>query len=91
MEISKEFAAISLFPPILGEIDNAKIGRRCVSFWIFNILGQRIVPINTFNASRWRKGNSRSRRESPSQTSWLYSGTLYIRNLNYNFRFELQV
>lgn len=42
MEISKEFAAISLFPPILGEIDNAKIGRRCVSFWIFNILGQYV-------------------------------------------------
>lgn len=30
MEISKEFAAISLFPPILGEIDNAKIGRRFI-------------------------------------------------------------
>lgn len=87
MEISKEFAAISLFPPILEEMQKL-VG---VSFWIFNILGQRIVPINTFNASRWRKGNSRSRRESSSQTSWLYSGTLYIRNLNYNFRFELQV
>lgn len=38
MEISKEFAAISLFPPILEEMQKL-VG---VSFWIFNILGQYV-------------------------------------------------